>query len=70
MQPGHAATLRAEEEMRQRWERSDRFETTKGNLVKANTTETIEATPMRSREEIQRNIVAQKSLATMTPEEL
>eukprot|EP00973_Karenia_brevis_P053715 7462912-Karenia_brevis.AAC.1 len=32
MQPGHAATLRAEEEMRERWERSDRYEATKGNL--------------------------------------
>eukprot|EP00973_Karenia_brevis_P048151 6682883-Karenia_brevis.AAC.1 len=56
--------------MRERWERSDRFEATKGNLVKANVTETMEATPLRSREEIQRNIMAHKSLATMTPEEL
>eukprot|EP00973_Karenia_brevis_P084381 11711042-Karenia_brevis.AAC.1 len=30
----------------------------------------MEATPVRSREEIQHNIIAQKSLATMTPEEL
>eukprot|EP00973_Karenia_brevis_P005860 798597-Karenia_brevis.AAC.1 len=56
--------------MRERWMRTDRYEATKGDLVKANVTGDIEATPVRSREEIQRTIVAQKTLASMTPEEL
>eukprot|EP00973_Karenia_brevis_P019770 2710474-Karenia_brevis.AAC.1 len=70
MQPGRPSAMRDEEAMRERWMRTDRFEATKGDLVKANVSGDMEATPVRSREEIQRTIVAQKTLATLSPEEL
>eukprot|EP00973_Karenia_brevis_P042610 5898111-Karenia_brevis.AAC.1 len=39
-------------------------------MAKANVTGDIEATPVRTREEIQRTIVAQETLASMSPDEL
>eukprot|EP00973_Karenia_brevis_P012026 1633517-Karenia_brevis.AAC.1 len=70
MQPGEQVAMRDEEAMRERWMRTDRFAATKGDPVKANVSGDIEASPLRSRDEIQQAITAQRSLAVLSPEEL
>eukprot|EP00973_Karenia_brevis_P082443 11427682-Karenia_brevis.AAC.1 len=62
--------MREEENMKQRWMQIDRFAVKRGDPVKANATCDIEASPIRSKDEVQQAIMQQKALATLSPEEL